>query len=735
MRARYVAAVCGLVGLLGLVGCGGGSGGSGPIATAATPTFSVAAGSYTSAQTVAISSTTPGATIYYTTNGTAPTTSSMLYGGAITVSGSETVEAIAVESGYTNSTVASAAYVINLRVGLTGLVYSGQQPIVGAHVYLFAAGTTGYGGAGIAASSSNMSVSLLSAAETGASDAVGAYVVTGSNGGFSLTGDFTCASGQQLYLYALGGNAGAGANSAAGLTAVLGSCSSASGPAVFATVNEVTTIAAAYAMAAFATDATHVGSSGTALAQTGIANAFANAGNLVTLSTGVALAMTPAGNGTVPQSEINTLANILVGCVDSAGPSSANCSTLLANAASGGTTPITPTDTATAAVNIAHNPGTNIANLYALAASPAPFTPVLTTQPNDFTIAISFTGSGLVYPTGIAIDGSGNAWIPNGGNGGGSFSKFSALGVALSPSTGYTGGGLSYPLGIAIDGSGDAWTANETGSTITELSNLGIAVSPPAGYSGGGLDVPMAVAIDGSGNAWITNDAANDHNFSVSKFSNLGAAISPSTGYTGGGLDSHSGIAIDGSGNAWIANGNGGTLNTSNCVTKLSASGAAVSPSTGYTGGGIDYPTGIAIDNSGNVWATNDGNNSVAELSNLGVALSPSTGYTGGGLNYPVGIAADGAGNVWIANLGSGGITELSDLGVAVSPSTGYTRSSLAYPGEIAIDGSGDAWVTQALPTGAFEFIGVAAPVITPIAAGLPATPTANGSSNLGTRP
>jgi hypothetical protein len=43
---------------------------------AATPVFSIAAGAYASAQTVAISDTTPGATIYYTTNGTTPTTSS-----------------------------------------------------------------------------------------------------------------------------------------------------------------------------------------------------------------------------------------------------------------------------------------------------------------------------------------------------------------------------------------------------------------------------------------------------------------------------------------------------------------------------------------------------------------------------------------------------------------------------------------------------------------------------------
>jgi hypothetical protein len=81
---------------------------------AATPTFSVAGGTYTSTQTVALSDTTPAATIYYTTNGTTPTTGSTLYSGAITVGVSETINAIAVATGYAQSSTGTAAYVINL---------------------------------------------------------------------------------------------------------------------------------------------------------------------------------------------------------------------------------------------------------------------------------------------------------------------------------------------------------------------------------------------------------------------------------------------------------------------------------------------------------------------------------------------------------------------------------------------------------------------------------------------
>lgn len=84
--------------------------------TVATPTFSPAAGTYTSIQTVTISDSTSGATIYYTTNGSTPTTSSTHYTSPITVSSSETVKAIGTKSGYTQSAVGSAAYTINLTV-------------------------------------------------------------------------------------------------------------------------------------------------------------------------------------------------------------------------------------------------------------------------------------------------------------------------------------------------------------------------------------------------------------------------------------------------------------------------------------------------------------------------------------------------------------------------------------------------------------------------------------------
>ena len=80
--------------------------------TVAAPSFSPAAGTYATAETITLSDATPGATIYYTTNNTTPTTASTYYTVPIKVSTNETIEAIAVASGYTNSTVASGTYTI-----------------------------------------------------------------------------------------------------------------------------------------------------------------------------------------------------------------------------------------------------------------------------------------------------------------------------------------------------------------------------------------------------------------------------------------------------------------------------------------------------------------------------------------------------------------------------------------------------------------------------------------------
>jgi len=79
----------------------------------ATPTFSPGGGTYSSAQTVTISTTTSGASIRYTTNGSTPSeTVGTLYSGPVSIGSTATLQAMAYESGLTDSVVTSATYTI-----------------------------------------------------------------------------------------------------------------------------------------------------------------------------------------------------------------------------------------------------------------------------------------------------------------------------------------------------------------------------------------------------------------------------------------------------------------------------------------------------------------------------------------------------------------------------------------------------------------------------------------------
>jgi N-acetylneuraminic acid mutarotase len=125
-----------------------------PPSPAAAPVFSLAGGSYSTARTLTLSDPTPNASIYYTTDGTTPVSSSTVYTGPITVSSSETVEAIAVSSGYSVSTLATASYIINLpqatspSFSLPAGTYTSAQSVTitdatsGATIYYTTNGTT-----------------------------------------------------------------------------------------------------------------------------------------------------------------------------------------------------------------------------------------------------------------------------------------------------------------------------------------------------------------------------------------------------------------------------------------------------------------------------------------------------------------------------------------------------------------------------------------------------------------
>ena len=105
----------------------------------------------TSAQTFTITDATTGTAIYYTTNGTTPTTASTLYTGPVTVSSTETLKAIAVASGYSNSAVATATYTIAAKTPVFSPNGGSALPrrrlrspmqLLGAAIYYTTNGTT-----------------------------------------------------------------------------------------------------------------------------------------------------------------------------------------------------------------------------------------------------------------------------------------------------------------------------------------------------------------------------------------------------------------------------------------------------------------------------------------------------------------------------------------------------------------------------------------------------------------
>ncbi len=557
----------------------------------------------------------------------------------------------------------------------SGSVHGGQSPIVGGTIQLYSVATTSKGAAKALISSS---------------------VTTGPTGSFIINGDYSCTGNPLVYIVATGGNPGGGANSAISLMAALGSCNNLT-PSTFINIDEATTVASVYALAPFMSGYKNVGAASTDAA--GIANAFLTANSLANTTTGSAPGPGLPGNGTVPTAELNTLADILSSCVNSTSAGSPCTSLFSAATPSGGTA---PTDTIGAALNIATHPGNSVATLFSLAAANPPFQPDLTTSPNDWTLAVKYADPSLSAPYGLAIDAGGNVWVTN--ESGASVTKLSGIGTVLSGTTGFTGGGLLGPKGIAIDKSGNAWIANAGGNSVVELSSSGIVQSGAGGFTAGGIDGPVAVALDGSSNVWVANFSGN----SVSVLTSTGSpfAVSPVTAASS--IVSPTGIAIDSYGYGWVSNGG---ANDTFLIENVSG--------TFYYGQNTDNAmqgsAGIAVDANGNKWIAASGINAVSSFTGLSGPASFSP-VRSSELNLPTGVATDGASNVWITNgTAAGSIVELNSGGTVVSPSTGF--GSLNTPASIAVDSSGNLWTANLGDNSVSEFVGVASPVTTPIAA------------------
>jgi len=644
---------------------------------------------------------------------------------------------------------------------IKGIAHGGLQPVVGATVKIYATQNNNYGGNGL----------LLAEANDQDGGTQGDGYDTDTNGNFLFSaGNYVagCPAGQYAYITISGGDAGGGTNSDLLLMAVLGSCSaiyntsgngetySGSTP-VF--VDEVSTVAAAYALGNFmsvsgsaspytvnistpvsnnfsdgtvawngSAYATCTGtacngkaafSSGTETTQlNGLYHAVLNYQNLVSLTTGQAktgvTTSLSGATGTIPAAEINTIANALQLCVNSAGGSSSNCTNLFSyTPAPGGTA---PGNTLQAAMNLAKNPyssSSNVANLYSFQTPQSlAYSPALSAAPPDWTLTIVYAGGTLNLPYYLALDANDAVYIANQGTGN-NVVAIASNGAFLSGTAGWTATGLTNPHGIAADSLGnifvtndvqgsDSTTPQETYAGTYEFTNTGTFVTniqhvySATGNDDDPISFPFSVAVSKRNDVWVSyaDDAVGDVDwwqctlnsgsctYSSASITGNVATVSD-LGFTNLAIDNPYGIAIDANQNIWVEQN--GLSSTSNDLTATLVNYYAGTPAT--------YPV---YDNS-----TTAGSSTYAykKLYNS-LSASPCSNQ------YAYASAFDSSGNAYVSMANTAAAGAICKIAPTVNNSTAQNITSTtvtslittvagAQPEGSEVDGSGMLWVPQ----------------------------------------
>jgi len=550
---------------------------------------------------------------------------------------------------------------------LHGRVMGGQQPLAGTTIKLYAVGLGDNGSA---------ATNLIGTGTNGPATSVS----SGSDGSFTITGDYSCpvlTPSIPVYLTATGGNPGltpAIDNTSIALVAALGPCDQllANAATTYINITEATTAAAAWALAPFATSLTDIGATSTNIA--GITQAFAIANQLIDISDSSSPGPSVIGWVSVESAKLYSLADILASCVNSTG-TDGNCSGLFTDVTpSSGTK---PTDTFSAALSVVKNPSNNVANIYKNHIGPTPPFPALSAAPNDWTITITYAdGFNNVGPlAGVnisTIDQQGNLW------GGNEIVEFSP---ELAPLVNFSTDPLPntdlIPIFYAgpktgvtsIDPSGDLWFAasvvdntdsqrTEPEGAIYELGPNGNLLSPTTGYTSGGIVNPLTVMADTNGLVWVgslgyyLNSSGSDTVLGgdISLLSSTGTAYSPATGWNVSQNFSPGIINFDSLHNAWVINTAAPQLFS--FPPNITGSGSA-NPATIINLPG--YADDIVFDTAGQAWFLVDASYESASNDTLGY-LSPtgtlqSTSISGGGLVHGSELAVDASNRIFVNNL------------------------------------------------------------------------------------
>ncbi len=312
------------------------------------------------------------------------------------------------------------------------------------------------------------------------------------------------------------------------------------------------------------------------------------------------------------------------------------------------------------------------------------------------TIAGSNTGLNDAWD--LAVDATGNTYVAN-GNAVTVYPPGSNGNVAPSATIG-SNTVLSNPGGIALDFYANIYISNRN-NTVTVYpagSNANAAPSSTVGGAKTGLNFPTGIALDASGNIYVANDGSENGGADAITVYPAGSNgnVVPSATIDGSktGLDFPAGIALDSSGNIYVANDGSEDGGTDTVTVYPAGSNGNVAPSATVSGSntGLDDPQGIALDTSGNIYVTNDGSSSgVADTVTLYPAgstrnVAPSATVSGSntGLDNPQGIALDASGNIYVANGGSDAPTDYpssNDVTIYSAGSNGNVAPSATIAG------------------------------------------------------
>ncbi|HEY0380268.1 MAG TPA: hypothetical protein VGC87_25365 [Pyrinomonadaceae bacterium] len=474
------------------------------------------------------------------------------------------------------------------------------------------------------------------------------------------------------------------------------------------TINELTTVAAAFSMAQFAGNGVIAGNA------FGLRIASGMTENLVSLLTGDSsevLLSSPNGDETNSLRSTHALANLIAACVQKLPCAAATLFVLT-------TTPdgAAPSDTFQALVNIARHPANNVVGLYTQTKTLEVYLPSLQTIPDAWTIAVKVNDSGsdeMLFggPANIVFDHNGYAWITNNVVQGTPDSSRCimvlkpngkpSIGESGTPKSPVTGGGLlGTGFGIDIDTRGSVWVGNfgwgnntdkipssEGNGSVSQFDALGQPISGPEGYQGGPVRA-QGVVSDEDNNIWI---ASYDNNLVV-VFRDGDPTRSFAVGTDG---TSPFDIAIAQDGSGWVTCSGGLMPDSQSNVSKFIIEGSSLieqfSVDIGHS------LKGMSLDSQGNAWIASGGDDAVYLFSPTGEVLGK---FGGGGISCPWSATVDGDDNVWVANFGpmtfgsdytNAAISKLAGAnpetrppglktGDPISPQTGYTLPSAGSP-------------------------------------------------------